>query len=119
MSTSLLIFSLSFGIIVIFSVLFLIVKKEISIKFALIWIILFILLILAMIIPGLLESVTNILGFQTASNMILCIFIGLLVVINIATTVAISRRGKDLVKLTQELALLKKEMQELKQSIHD
>ncbi len=67
-----------------------------------------------MIIPGLLNTVTDFLGFQTASNMILCIFIGLLVAINIATTVAISRRGKDLANLTQELALLRKEIDDNK-----
>ena len=109
MSTNLIIVSTIFSLIIIFSIIFLVLKKRISVKFALIWILLFIILLLFILIPGLLISVTDFLGFQTSSNMILCILCAILIAINIATTVVVTKRGKDIKNLTQEIALLKKE----------
>ena len=69
---------------------------------------LFALLIIAIIIPGLLDFLTNLFGFQTASNMILSTFIAVLIVINIASTIVVSRHSKKINKLIQEIAILKK-----------
>lgn len=107
MSLNLLICSAGFGAIIIFSIIYLLIKKKISIKFALIWLILFVILLLAILIPGFLEWLMNIFGFQTPSNMVLTIFIAVLIGINIASTVAMSRYSKKISKLTQEIAILK------------
>lgn len=110
MSLNLLICSICFAAAIIISIIYLVVRKKISIKFALVWIILFTILLIAIIIPGFMEWITTLLGFQTPSNMVLTIFIALLVAINIASTVAMSRSSKKITKLTQEIALLKDEI---------
>lgn len=110
MSINLLICSAGFGLIVLISIIYLLIKKRISIKFALVWIILFAVLLIAILIPGFLEFLTNLMGFQTASNMVLSIFVAVLTGINIATTVAVSRHSKKIEKLTQEIAILKYEI---------
>lgn len=108
MSSNLIICSAGLGLIIIISMVVLLIKKKISVKFALVWIILFTILLLSIIIPGFLEWMTSIAGFQTASNMILSVFIAVLVAINIASTIVISRQGKRIAKLTQEIAIINK-----------
>ena len=108
MSINLIICSAAFAIAVLISIVYLLIKKRINVKFALVWIILFAILLIAILVPGFLEWFTEILGFQTPSNMVLTIFIAVLVVINIATTVAVSRYSRKIEKLTQEIAILKK-----------
>lgn len=114
MSINLLICSAGFGAIVIITMIYLMVKKHIGIKFALVWILLFVILILALLIPGFLTFITDLLGFQTPSNMVLSIFIALLVAINISYAIAMSRQTKRITKLTQDCALLKSQLENKK-----
>lgn len=107
MSINLILCSAAFAIAVLISIVYLLIKKRINVKFALVWIILFLVLLIAILIPGFLQWLTEILGFQTPSNMVLTIFIAVLIVINIASTVAISSLQKSRAKLIQEISLLK------------
>lgn len=109
MSTNLTFFSIIFSIFIIAFVCFLIIKKKIRVKYGLVWIFLFFILFLALVIPGFLDNITNFFGFQTASNLVICIIIGVLIIINIVLTVVISTQNKNIRKLIQELAILKKD----------
>ena len=108
MSTNLIFISGLFSIIIIIFILYLIKKENVNIKYSLVWLVLFILLLICLLIPGLLETITRILGFQTASNMILSLLIAVLVIINIVNTVINSNQDKKIRLLIQEISILKK-----------
>ena len=107
MSLSLKIISILFCIFVIVFILFLLRKKRINIKYSIILIILFSILLISILIPGLIESITKILGFQVVSNMVFSLIIGLLVLINIFLTMIVSSHDKKIRLLIQEVSILK------------
>lgn len=110
MSTSLIFVSGIFSISVITFILYLIRKETVNIKYSLIWLILFIILLICLFIPGLLNYITKMLGFQTASNMVLSLLIAVLVIINISNTVINSHQDKKIRLLIQEISILKKDL---------
>lgn len=107
MSINLKIASICFSLFIIVFVLVLLHKNRISVKYAIIWLLLFSLSFLTILIPGLLENVTKFFGFQVGSNMIFSILIGLLVTINIILTMIVSSQDKKIRLLIQEVSLLK------------
>lgn len=107
MSISLVIASILFSSFIIIFVFVLLRTKRINIKYSLIWLVLFFLLLLSTVIPNFLVSLTHLLGFQTASNMIFSLIISVLVVITIALTVIVSNQDKKIRLLIQELSMLK------------
>ena len=109
MSTNLVFVSGIFSIFIILFIIHLIRKEKVNIKYSLIWIILFAALLLCLFIPGLLSFITKLLGFQTASNMVLSLLIAVLVIINISNTVINSHQDKKIRLLIQEISLLKKD----------
>lgn len=112
MSTALILVSILFSFFIIGTVIFLLVKKKLNIKYALIWIILFLCLLIAVVVPGFLIWITHLLGFKTASNMVISAIIAVLIVITIALTVIVSNQDKKIRLLIQELSILKKEFGE-------
>ena len=107
MSTVLKITSILFLLFVLFLILHLVKKERIAIKYSFVWLIPVVILIIFVLIPGFLTWTTNLLGFQTASNMILTILVGLLLIISIALTVIVSTQKEQIRLLIQEVSLLK------------
>jgi len=91
------------------SILVLLRKKKVNIKYSLIWIILFTILLIATVIPGFLVWVTHLLGFKTASNMVFSLILSVLVTITIVLTVIVSQQDKKIRLLIQEISILKKD----------
>lgn len=110
MSFNLILVSSIFSLIVILLILYFLKKNKINIKYALVWLLLFGFLFISIIIPGFLEWITNLLGFQVSSNMILSIIIGLLVIINISLTTIVSSQDKKIRLLIQEVSIIKEKM---------
>ena len=108
MSINLTIVSVLFSLFIILSILILLRKNKVSIKYSLIWIVLFLVLLVATVIPGFLVWVTYLLGFKTASNMVFSLIIAVLVVITISLTVIASKQDKMIRLLIQEISILKK-----------
>ena len=108
MSTSLVLVSGIFSIFIIIFIIYLVHREKVNIKYSLVWLILFLALLICLIVPGLLNSITKLLGFQTPSNMVLSLLIAVLVVINISNTVINSNQDKKIRLLIQEISLLKK-----------
>ena len=107
MTTNLLFVSGIFSAFIIIFIFYLVHKERINIKYSLVWLILFTALLICLFIPGLLSNITNLLGFQTASNMILSLLIAVLVIINITNTVINSNQDKKIRLLIQEISILK------------
>ena len=101
-------FAILFSFFIIIFIIRLIAKENVNVKYAIIWLIMFTLLIVFTLIPGFLVFLTKLLGFQTASNMVLSIIIAVLVMINISNTVINSEQDKKIRLLIQEVSILKK-----------
>ena len=104
-------------ILVIFGAIFvsmivMLAKNRIPLKYALIWLIASLVMILAAIFPALIDLLRSLLGFQLVSNVILAVFLGLTIVICICLTVIVSDQYKKIHMLIQELSLLKGEKKE-------
>lgn len=108
MSLNLTLFAILFSFLIIIFIIRLIAKEKVNIKYAIIWILMFTLIIVFTLIPGFLLFLTKLLGFQTASNMVLSIIIAVLVIINISNTVINSEQDRKLRLLIQELSILKR-----------
>ena len=108
MSLNLTLFAILFSFLIIIFIIRLIAKEKVNIKYAIIWILMFTLIIVFTLILGFLLLLTKLLGFQTASNMVLSIIIAVLVIINISNTVINSEQDRKLRLLIQELSILKR-----------
>ena len=108
MSLNLTLFAILFSFLIIIFIIRLIAKEKVNIKYAIIWILMFALIIVFTLIPGFLLLLTKVLGFQTASNMILYKIVAVLVIINISNTVINSEQDRKLRLLIQELSILKR-----------
>ena len=107
MSLSLIIASISFSVIIIIFILAMLRRNKITIKYSLIWLLLFALLLVATLIPNFLVWITHFLGFKAASNMVISSILAVLVIISIALTVIVSNQDKKIRLLIQEVSLLK------------
>ena len=111
MSLPLTIVSIMFSLFIIMFIIFLLRKGRINIKYSLIWLILFLLLLIVAIIPGFMAWFTNLLGFKAASNMVISLILGVQVIITIALTVIVSNQDKKIRLLIQEVSILKQKIE--------
>lgn len=107
MTLALKIVSISFLLVLIIIVIHLLKKDKITIKYSIVWLLPCILLLIFTIIPGFLTWTTELLGFQTASNMIFAMLIALLMMISLVLTVIVSNQKNQIRLLIQEVSLLK------------
>ena len=107
MSTSLKIASILFSVFIIFFILMMLRKRKMTIKYSLIWLLLFTLLLIAALIPNFLVWITHLLGFRSSSNMVISSIIAVLVVISIVLTVIVSTQDRKIRLLIQEISILK------------
>ncbi len=114
MSTNLTITAVIFSVLIIACIVFLIVNKKIRVKYGLVWIMLFVLLLLFILIPGFLGWISDLIGFQTPANLVICLLIGVLVLISIVNTVINSSLNKNIRTIIKKLAIANKEIEDLK-----
>lgn len=114
MKLNLFITVITFLILLLAIILRLLRKDKISVKYAIMWIIMIFLSFIVIIIPNFLNKLSSWLGFELASNMVLCLFIVILLLISIALTVMITIQKKKITMLIQEVGIIKKEMEDLK-----
>lgn len=107
MSLKLKLAAILFSLTLIVTILHLVKKNKIAIKYSLVWLIPCILLLIFALVPGFFAWTTNLLGFQTGSNMVLTILVGILLIISISLTLIVSRQKEQIRLLIQEVSLLK------------
>lgn len=100
------------ALVIFFSILQLLRKGRIPVKFSLLWGVVVIALLLVAIIPNSLISFMRILGFQTLSNLIVGLLFLILFFMTISLTVIISGQKTKINLLIQELSMLKKKIDE-------
>lgn len=103
-------------LIYIFLILKSIRKKKLQISFSVFWLITGIILIIALLIPNLVENIAKMLGFEVPANMVFCltIFVSFYLIFNL--TVALSKENKKNTMLVQEVSILKKRVEELEKN---
>lgn len=104
------------SILVLFVVLWNIIKNHMNIGYAMVWILWSLGMIIISIFPSIVIWVGNVLGIQVASNTIFLITIFLLYCLTFYLYLRISRHNEDIVKLNYEISSLKKEVEDLKKA---
>lgn len=98
---------------ILYFIIFLIFRNgRIPLKFALIWLLPITVVLLVGIVPDFLNFFTNIIGFQTTSNMVIGLLFLILIFICIALTIIVSGQNTKIILLIQEISILKKRMKE-------
>lgn len=110
MSIKLILEILLFALILIFVIIQITRKGRMPIKYALIWFFSAFIILLVALIPNLMSLISNLLGFETMSNMIVAILIGILIFITMLLTIIVSGQKKKITLLIQEISLLKEKI---------
>ncbi len=111
-SANLLIWAILFILFLFCVIVYLLRNKRISMKYALVWILAIAIILFVLMLPSLMYRLASLFGFELLSNMILCVFIGILLFITLALTVMVSGQKKKITLLIQEVSILKKEVED-------
>ncbi|MCR5700796.1 MAG: DUF2304 domain-containing protein [Lachnospiraceae bacterium] len=89
-------------------------KKKFDLRYALSWLTMLVVALILDIFPRIVFGLAHVIGIDIPSNMVF--FVGLILAIIMIFTIAVSvsRMSNRVKKLTQELALLQKELDEIK-----
>lgn len=110
MSINLQIVSCLFILTILILIIYILRKGRITVKYALVWIMAAIILLLFLVFPGLFIGLTKLLGFNIGSNMVFAGLIALLMFINIILTVIVSGQNNKIRLLIQEVSMLKEKI---------
>lgn len=103
-----------FAIAIIIFTSILLVRAKIPIKYSLLWYAFAALILLIGLIPNIFADFANALGFTTLANFMIAFILVVLILLNIALTVMIASQRRRINLVSQELALLKKEIDDAK-----
>ena len=95
-------------------IVYLLRKRTLSTKFAIVWFLAIIVMLLTVLVPDVMKYVANLIGFELLSNMLLCIFIAILLFITLALTIMVSSNKRKITLLIEEISILKKELEDKK-----
>ncbi len=87
-------------------------KNKITIKYAIIWYLSLIVLILFTTFPEVLGWFTSLAGMELSSNFLFVLLIAFLFIICISLTIIVSEQKEQIRKLIQEVSMLKKDKNE-------
>ena len=82
-------------------------KGKLNLKYALLWILAGIVVLIMDIFPGLLGKITRLFGIELPINMLFFLGFCFLLLLVFGLTVRVSRMSDEVKRLTQELAILK------------
>lgn len=85
-------------------------KKSLDLRYALIWLALIAMILVIVIVPGLLGVITHFLGIYDAMNMVFFMGFVFLIIVTFFLTAALSRNSNRIKALTQQVALLEKQV---------
>ena len=95
-------------------ILFFVIKRRLNIKYSIVWILWAILTLLMSIFPELFYDFSHLLGIEMPVNAVFLIMATLLYGLTFYVYCMISKHNEEIVKLAYEIAVLKKELEELK-----
>ncbi len=116
MQTSLKIALIAIVLIYIFFILKAVKRKNMRIGYLIFWSITGVLLIIALLIPNLVENISEFIGFGIPINMIFSVAIFIILYLIFDLTTLISKEEKKNTLLIQEISILKKRVAELEKN---
>lgn len=107
-------YAILLAIVIYFIILFILLKKKkLTLRYTLLWLFCGVILLLLSLFPGLLKSVTSLLGFQVQSNALFAILFFFVLLILMSLTSIISKQNESIKRLVQHAALLEKRLRDL------
>lgn len=119
MSLSLKVFLIGFAILLFFVTTHILKKGRIPEKYSLLWYFISLIILLVGIVPNFLNIISEKIGFQVLSNMVIGIMLALLTFLTMALTIIVSGQKKKSTLLIQELSLLKAEINQMSYGMND
>ncbi len=110
MSFSLRLFLIIFSLILAFIIFHLIYKKKIQISFSIFWLFSALLILLVGLFPDFINIFTRIIGFETTSNLVIGIILGILLFNTLLLTIILTEQNRKITLLIQEVSILKYEL---------
>ena len=101
------------AIILLITILKVLNKELIPVKYSLLWMVGIIVLFILAIWPNLLVFFADYLGFQTIANMVTGVMFVILIFISISLTVIVSGQKRRITQLVQEVSLLKSKVNDI------
>ncbi len=95
-------------------IIFAVVKKKLNIKYSIVWLLWGLLSLLMAIFPESFYKLSHFLGIQLPVNTVFLIMTALLYALTFYVYIMISKHNEEIIRLTYEIAVLKKELDELK-----
>lgn len=111
MNNSLFIFLLIIVLGMMLLVLRIVKKKNLSLKYGSLWLCLLALLFIPLFLPNFFISISSLLGFEKLINLLFLLGFFFLFYISFLLTTILSKQAEQIKKLTQEISLLKKEVE--------
>ena len=102
------------SILAFLAITFLIAKKRLNIKYSIVWLVWTLLLVFMAIFPETFYGISKLLGIELPVNAVFLIMIALLYGLTLFVYIMISKHNEEIIKLTYEVSVLKKEIDELK-----
>lgn len=103
-----------FGVVLFIYIIRLVTKKKLLLSYSLLWLLLSILVILFSLFPQPIYFLTELLGIELPSNFVFIIAIACLLAISLSLSIIASKQTAYSKTLIQEVAILKKEIDEIK-----
>ena len=97
----------------VFFILRAVKRKNMRINYLIFWSVTGIFLIIALLIPNLVENISKAIGFEMPINMIFSAAIFIILYLIFDLTILISKEHNQSIMLIQEISILKKRVQEL------
>jgi len=114
MTLSLRIVAMVLSLCLVVTVLYIVRKGRISIKYSIIWLLSALIIFLVSLVPSLLGAISGFLGFQVASNLFLLIMLAVLFFISLSLTVIVTGQKEKIRMLIQEISIMKQELDKRK-----
>lgn len=114
MSSSLRLGLLIASLIAFSFVLFFVLNKKLNIKYSIVWLLWALSTLIMAIFPETFYQFSHIVGIEIPVNAVFLIMIGLLYGLTFYVYIMISKHNLEIIRLTYEVARLKKELEEVK-----
>lgn len=110
--------TLGIALIIYFSLILLFLKKKaIELKYTLLWLLAGIFMLILVAFPSILPALLHVFGITGSMNGLFVILISFLLIFSMSLTSIVSRQDSKIRNLTQSIALMEREIRNLKKEI--
>ena len=102
------------SILVLILILVTVAKRKLNIKYSIVWILWALLSLIMSIFPETFYGIADLLGIEMPVNAVFLIMTALLYFLTFYVYIMISKHNEEIIKLTYDNSLLRKELEELK-----